>query len=227
MNSDPGASPRHRWGRAPGFRNRKEKYQCEKGYPLSRLVWVDWKNRAKIPRVEIEIEFDEGSSKEVERVNRQFNRSSLPSRGNCDKGDESSTDFAYALALLRRGVDRFEVEQRIRDERTNWENHKGEPRIQAYLKRTIDRAQTVINSGRYEITVKDTKRNREKKFSVNGIAGGDVKEALKDKARLAVAQMGYKNTDSLEVRIRRIDSKAKIDRKLDAGRSMRAPKSKR
>lgn len=216
MNSDPGASPLHRWGRAPGFRNRKSKYQTKKGYPLSRLVWVDWKNRAKIPRVEIvpEIDKDGSKSKAFKGVNRQFSGSSLPFRVSYDKGDESATDFAYALALLRRGVNRCEVEQRIKDERTNWDNHKGESRIHAYLKKTLDRAEAVIDNGRYEITVKDTKRNREKRFSVSGIAGSNVKEDLKDKARSAVAQMGYKNTDNLDVSIRRVKEKPAHDLKI-------------
>jgi hypothetical protein len=52
MRSDPGADPKNRWGRCPGFRNRKEKYRDSKGrYPLSRLIWVDWKNEAVIPRL--------------------------------------------------------------------------------------------------------------------------------------------------------------------------------
>ena len=52
LKSDPGANPNNRWGRCPGFRNRKEKYCDSKGhYPLSKLVWVDWRNEAKIPNL--------------------------------------------------------------------------------------------------------------------------------------------------------------------------------
>ncbi len=47
MKSDPGADPCNRWGRCPGFRNRKEKYRDTSGhYPLARLIWVDWKQTA-------------------------------------------------------------------------------------------------------------------------------------------------------------------------------------
>ena len=50
MRSDPGADPNGRWGRCPGFRNRKAKYRdSEGGYPLSRLIWIDWKNAANVP----------------------------------------------------------------------------------------------------------------------------------------------------------------------------------
>ncbi len=43
MGSDPGADPNDRWGRCPGFRNRKDKYGSESGrYPLARLIWIDW-----------------------------------------------------------------------------------------------------------------------------------------------------------------------------------------
>ena len=48
--SDPGAHPNNRWGRCPGFRNRKEIYRDPNDqYPLSRLIWVDWRNLANIP----------------------------------------------------------------------------------------------------------------------------------------------------------------------------------
>ena len=55
LGSDPKSSPKHRWGRCPGFRNRKEKYQQPDGnFPLSKLVWVDWEQRASIPVLEQE-----------------------------------------------------------------------------------------------------------------------------------------------------------------------------
>ena len=51
LHSDPGANPKNRWGRCPGFRNRKLKHQdINGGYPLSKLIWVDWKEKAEIPQ---------------------------------------------------------------------------------------------------------------------------------------------------------------------------------
>lgn len=48
--NDPGADPNDRWGRCPGFRNRKEKHGNQHGeFPLSRLIWVDWKQQADVP----------------------------------------------------------------------------------------------------------------------------------------------------------------------------------
>lgn len=51
LSSDPGADPNNRGGRCAGFRNRKEKYRDSMGgYPLSRLIWLDWKGQAEIPQ---------------------------------------------------------------------------------------------------------------------------------------------------------------------------------
>jgi len=55
LHSDPGSDPNKRWGRCPGFRNRKEKYRDPGSrYPLSKLIWVDWKYQVKIPQIESE-----------------------------------------------------------------------------------------------------------------------------------------------------------------------------
>lgn len=52
LHSDPGADPHNRWGRCPGFRNRKEKHRTPSGqYPLAKLIWVDWKHQATIPEI--------------------------------------------------------------------------------------------------------------------------------------------------------------------------------
>jgi hypothetical protein len=49
--SDPGAHPDNRWGRCPGFRNRKAIYRNSHSlYPLSKLVWVDWRYLANVPK---------------------------------------------------------------------------------------------------------------------------------------------------------------------------------
>lgn len=50
LNSDPGADPNNRWGRCPGFRNRKNKHRdATAGYPLSKLIWIDWRCQADVP----------------------------------------------------------------------------------------------------------------------------------------------------------------------------------
>ena len=144
LHSDPGADPNNRWGRCPGFRNRKEKYRSAHGYfPLSRLIWVDWKNKADIPKMRSVF------SQTVEN-SLSSNSQMLPChhktifRINYERGDESATDFAFALALFRNGYDELSIEQRIRSERLNWKNHLGEKRKNQYLKRTIRRAKEIV-----------------------------------------------------------------------------------
>lgn len=145
LGSDPGCTPRHRWGRAPGFRNTKPKHRTVKGHPLARLVWIDYQSECCIP----------SSMPESGRV------STFPShacvcagsfpvidirRDNYQKQDESATDFAYALALLRRGVSPDGVYERILSERKNWRHHQGDKRIRHYLERTIRTANDLITT---------------------------------------------------------------------------------
>ncbi len=132
LHSDPGADPNNRWGRCPGFRNRKEKYRDAEGrYPLAKLVWIDWKELAQIPDP-------------FSHLPRGVYQYSNLSRSDCLRGDESVTDFSYAVALMRRGYSNDEVEACLRRERTNWKNHSGERRMQHCLDRTVRRARNVV-----------------------------------------------------------------------------------
>lgn len=145
LKSDPGADPHNRWGRCPGFRNRKEKhFIASEGYPLARLIWIDWLNQAEIPMCH------------HSKLNQQpLSHQPLGggvclkpiSRSNYDRGDESATDFAYALALLRRGYSRNFVRECIVAERKNWHNHDGGHRTEKYLERTIRRAEQIVQTG--------------------------------------------------------------------------------
>ncbi len=142
MNSDPGADPNNRWGRCPGFRNRKQKHRTSSGlYPLAKLIWVDWKHTANIP-----------VSVSPARV-----RPILPHQprgGVCQtisiartdyyKADESATDFAYALALYRRGVAESEIMKRICMERQDWRNHNGPKKQEKYLIRTMAKVKRIL-----------------------------------------------------------------------------------
>jgi len=147
LKNDPGAHPKNRWGRCPGFRNRKKKYKSESGkYPLSKLVWPDWKSSAHIPIVR--------TSKRISPVNSQ-SLSPQPrgfvcqqndiNRSQYNRGNESATDFAYALALARRGTSPAVIYERIRTERTKWDNHRGHKRQNAYLERTIFKAFKIVS----------------------------------------------------------------------------------
>ncbi|MFC1853780.1 DNA-primase RepB domain-containing protein [candidate division CSSED10-310 bacterium] len=145
LGSDPSCSPRHRWGRCPGFRNRKECYNNDGIYPLAKLIWIDYARTAAIPCTQ---------PLQQQRI-RGRKSSPFPStpRGLCartlsrldyDKGNESTTDFAYTLALLRRNVSPKEVKMRLLAERKDWTHHPGGKKQETYIERTINRASQLV-----------------------------------------------------------------------------------
>jgi hypothetical protein len=166
--SDPGADPNNRWGRCPGFRNRKEKYRDSTGgYPLSKLIWIDWKGQAEIPHSNNQISSSFGKREQGKKGFKDFmnpdetsGKTSIPfsplpqaggvcrgkgiSRSDYTSGDESATDFSYAIALARRGYTNNEIRERIISERSIWKNHLGEHRMKHYLDRTIKRARSIV-----------------------------------------------------------------------------------
>lgn len=224
MDSDPGASPLHRWGRCPGFRNRKKKYETEKGYPLSKLVWIDWKDQACVPKIELpseEIKIQKKITKTHSTATGRY-KSDHISRSDYEKGDNSRTDFSYAMALLRRGFSKGEVEQRIRNERTDWKNHQGEKRMQQYLDRTIENAEQQVlktelhnktrgqskdTNADYQLMIKDKKSGRKKKYSIFEVPVSNAKEVLDKYARQAIVNMGCKNFENIEVHAHRLYQK--------------------
>ena len=143
LNSDPGAYPKNRWGRCPGFRNRKDKHRNSTGgYPLSKLIWIDWSGRVDIPKIST-------SQNSYENFSHQPTEGGVCQhqkifRSNYERADDSATDFAYAIALLRRGYNAQFIRNSILSERKNWKNHSGEKRKQHYLERTIKRAKDVV-----------------------------------------------------------------------------------
>ncbi|ETR65870.1 MAG: hypothetical protein OMM_05892 [Candidatus Magnetoglobus multicellularis str. Araruama] len=133
--SDPGAHPGNRWGRCPGFRNRKAIYRnSHNQYPLSKLVWVDWRYLANVPK-----------PLSTQPWGGVCQNSHL-SRMDYIKNDPSATDFSFVLALLRTGHTEQQIEQRIIMERPDFHNHQGEQRKQQYIQRTIKRAKEIINN---------------------------------------------------------------------------------
>lgn len=143
LHSDPGADPHNRWGRCPGFRNRKQKHKTSSGqYPLAKLIWIDWKNKIDIPEAGL-------SPRKKNILPHQpqggvCHKDNL-TRSNYEKQDESATDFAYALALARKGYNSTEISQRIIAERQNWENHTGPKKIEKYLNRTIAKVGEIVD----------------------------------------------------------------------------------
>lgn len=148
MDSDPGADPNGRWGRTPGFRNRKAKHlQADGGYPLSRLVWADRADAcAVIPPLEAPVSLEPPArTLEVGHYShprpyggRSCALFSLPERSAYDRGDDSATDFAWCLALMRRGLDDAEVARHLHDARESigWGRHVPAD----YIRRTVARA---------------------------------------------------------------------------------------
>lgn len=147
MKSDPGADPYNRWGRCPGFRNKKKKYcDASGGHPLARLIWIDWKRQAHIPKAAIPVAKSKNATLSPLPMEGGVCRSFKIYRHQYNRGDESATDFAYAMALFRRGAGENDVRNRLLEQRNDWENHTGIKRKEAYLKRTIHRAQLLICS---------------------------------------------------------------------------------
>jgi len=144
LKSDPGADPNNRWGRCPGFRNRKDKYRDPQGlYPLSKLLWVDWKNKAVIPSGNVK-----SSPKHQKALSHQPHGgvclNKYTSRKDYCRENDSVTDFSYALALARRGCSEEYIRYRILTERINWENHLGGKRKEDYLDRTVKKALLLV-----------------------------------------------------------------------------------
>jgi hypothetical protein len=158
LRSDPAAHPHNRWGRCPGFRNRKEKYRTPQGqYPLAGLIWIDWMRRADIPPLP-----PEKPPPAPEPLSHPSPRGAVChpkaiSRRDYRRPNESQTDFAYTLALARRGYSDQQIRKRLLAERTCWENHRGERKRNLYLDRTIRRAREIIettrNSGRFSAAI--------------------------------------------------------------------------
>jgi len=147
MKSDPGADPCNRWGRCPGFRNRKAKYLNAYGYyPLARLVWVDWKHLTHIPKPVFTE--PQGNTTALSPLPLEGGVCHLnnKSRHYYDRNDESATDFAYAMALFRRGTQECDVKCKLLTERKDWKNHPSPRQKEAYLKRTICKAKTIVES---------------------------------------------------------------------------------
>jgi len=146
LHSDPGADPNHRWGRCPGFRNRKKKHMdIQGGYPLARLVWVDWRHAAVIPSCDLPAVAEAPSFSPLPQGGVCHYRKNI-ARQDYSRGDESATDFAYALALARRNFSEQQIRDCIITERQNWQNHQGKKRRNDYICRTVAKAVAIVRN---------------------------------------------------------------------------------
>ena len=142
LKSDPGADPNKRFGRCPGFRNRKEKYQSPQGFfPLAKLIWVDWNHQTLIPDAFYTPQTPQPAS--LSHQPPQGGVCQNLSRNRYQKNNESETDFAYTLALIRNGFLDDQIRSRLLTERSNWNHHQGEKKQTQYLNRTIRQARKI------------------------------------------------------------------------------------
>lgn len=142
LKSDPGADPDNRFGRCPGFRNRKEKYQNPQGFfPLAKLIWVDWNHQTLIPNWLLTCPTTPSAPLSHQPLRGGVCHNLF--RNHYQKESDSETDFAYTLALIRKGFSDDQIRSRILAERTKWNHHQGELKQTRYLNRTIRRAREI------------------------------------------------------------------------------------
>ena len=146
LGSDPGADPDKRWGRCPGFTNRKEKYKAKTGFPFAKLVMVDFAT-AKIPAAPLV----QVPKLEKSAVAKRYSPETVSgrtgeqiARPDYDVGDESITDFRYSMALFKRGFSDDEIMSQLLHERQDWSHHQGGHRLSNYLERTIRKARSWV-----------------------------------------------------------------------------------
>jgi hypothetical protein len=144
LKSDPGADPNNRFGRCPGFRNRKEKYQNTQGFfPLAKLIWIDWKHQTLIPKWFLNRPTVTSVPLSLQPLLGGVCQKLF--RDRYQKSSESETDFAYTLALIRKGFSDEQIRSCILTERSNWSHHKGKVAQTKYLNRTIRRAREIAH----------------------------------------------------------------------------------
>lgn len=133
LQSDPGAAPAKRWGRAPGFTNRKPKHLMSNGlFPYAKLHYVDCRPAAiELPILSPMPETTAGRAS-LRRV-----AAAEILRSDYETGDESRTDIRFCLALMRRGLSDMEIRARLIEERPDWLSHQGGNRLEKYIERTL------------------------------------------------------------------------------------------
>lgn len=148
VGSDPGAAPRRRWGRAPGWRNVKEKHRQPDGtFPLAKLIWV---NATPVESIEALLASHNAPQAAPQNPPRpaaprraapprhQLPAPSLEDRARFDKGDASRTDMSWCLSLLQRQYDPGAVRAALTHVRDiiGWHNHNPTD----YVERTVSNA---------------------------------------------------------------------------------------
>lgn len=143
VGSDPGAAPRRRWGRAPGWRNVKPRHRRVDGtYPVARLIWI---NAQAIEDIRAEQLHPAPAPRPRRLEFRHLPAPTLADRGRFDKKDDSRTDICWCMSLIVRGYDRAAVRAALVQAREaiGWHSHQPED----YVDRTIQRALEFLGRG--------------------------------------------------------------------------------
>lgn len=157
LGSDPGAAPRGRWGRLPGFLNMKPKYQRPDGsFPMSRLLWlqadpVDLPTHPDMPCVDAKSStrarvYILRKEEEEEKVgNSTPTKRGEPRREEFARADGSAQDFAWCLSLMRFGLSDADVASRLRAARevVGWAGHHDQA---DYIERTVRKARELAHA---------------------------------------------------------------------------------
>ncbi|MBT4526764.1 MAG: hypothetical protein HOC24_09450 [Deltaproteobacteria bacterium] len=152
FQSDPGSTSNKRWGRCPGYKNVKTKYKKHDGsYPEAKLIWWDDQSLEQLPPIDFKIlikdifrrSMDGHAMSPVHHLSHEGNIN----REMYNRGYDYRTDFAYILALLKRGVADIEIESRILKERQDWKDLLGDK--ENYLRKSIAKAHKIITRQRF------------------------------------------------------------------------------
>jgi len=141
FKADTGASPKRRWGRAPDFRNYKPN---RTEHPWCRIIACTI-GTAQIPVIEQLVKQEQNIIKSVRVQQQQIKSINKISRIDYDRGNESATDYAYALALIVRGATDEQIKDRLLTERNDF--HRTEFHRNKYIERTIKSAREYAGVG--------------------------------------------------------------------------------
>jgi hypothetical protein len=152
LKSDPGCDPNNRWGRAPGFTNRKKKYCNNGSYPLSKLFWGDYKQCVDVPLIPLNDKKKETQKERISNINYSLNSSGFDGRlVRYRDPNPSIDDFKHARYLILCGKSDVEIASAILSDRTDWSHHKSDVARQKYIERTIANARKSITCYRTKL----------------------------------------------------------------------------
>jgi len=142
LGTDPGANSDIRWGRCPGFTNRKPKHRRDDGsYPMARIIKTT-PGTAAVPAVpENELLFDQEPKPSKSTTGKSFSPRGAVIRAWSDFIDDdlSRTDMRYSIYLISQGLSNDEAAMKLRQDSQEIESRK-RGHVEDYIRRTIAKA---------------------------------------------------------------------------------------